>query len=347
MRRALPLGFVLCMVLAPSAVSKNAVGADMIVIPAGEFLMGTAEKHPDAPKDWPDGSKPLSAHDALIHRAHDGWEHAEERPQRRVTLRGYAIDRYEVSNAQYRKFLDWIEKTRDHGKCHADEPKGKDHTPRYWGEYNPLLKDRAYAAAAPFGRDTFRKDENPVVGVDWFDAYAYAAWAGKRLPTEAEWEKACRGHDGRRWPWGSFWDWGRANTGWEKKGLDIAARGVESFDGYLEFKGFEKDGYIYPAPVGSYEGQWTAVGQFMDGRSPYGCSDMAGNAAEWVADWYDAGYYSGAPSRNPGGPQRGSFRGVRGGSSRSAPSSVRCAKRAYREPEYRGYTLGFRCAKDL
>ena len=282
-------------------------GAVMVVVPATEFRMGTEEPHPDLP-DKALGATPLKPYEVLTVRMDPAWRHADE-PARTVGLAAFAIDRYEVTNTQYRKFLAWISKAGDHQRCHNDEPEGKDHTPRYWQDFNPLLKDSDYARTAPFGPETFTAGEKPVVGLDWYDAYAYAAWAGKRLPTEAEWELAARGTDGRRWPWGNRWQWGVANTGGEKKGKDIPTRG------------YEKDGYIYPAPVGSYS----------EGRSPFGCYDMAGNVAEWCADRAD-------PSREK--------RVVRGGSSRSAPSSVRCAARTAREPEFRTFTLGFRCAKD-
>ncbi len=298
-------------------------GSVMVVAPASQFLMGTEKAHPDLPEDPLDGSH-LRPHQILIARAEPAWRHVDERPARWVKLSPFAIDLDEVTNAQYRKFLDWISGTNDHRFCHPDEPEGKDHTPRYWRIFNPLLNDPGYTRTAPFRGDTFTKDKTPVVGVDWYDAYAYASWVGKRLPTEAEWEMAARGGDGRRWPWGNEWRWGRANTGGEKMGKDISARG------------YEKDGFIYPAPVGS----------FPDGRSPFGSNDMAGNVSEWCADWYSSSYYRKGPDINPPGPETGRFKVIRGGSSRNLPSSVRCAIRFKHEPEFRTFTLGFRCAKD-
>lgn len=297
-------------------------GGGMLVVPGGEFIMGTSEAAPAAPREWP-GGKPLHPADVLLTRARAGWELADERPAVAVRLKPFAIDRREVSNAEYEAFLSWMRRSGDHGRCHPGEGKDKDHSPRYWRPFNPLLDDPGYARSAPFGKDTFRSPDRPVVGVDWYDAYAYAAWAGKRLPTEAEWEFACRGPRSLRWPWGDQWVWGRANTGGERRGRDVPGGG------------FERDGYVYAAPVGSYP----------EGRSPFGCEDMAGNVAEWVADWYREDYYRDAPRRDPPGPPDGRFKSVRGGSSRSYPSGVRCAARSRREPEYRSFWLGFRCAR--
>ncbi|HMD60605.1 MAG TPA: SUMF1/EgtB/PvdO family nonheme iron enzyme, partial [Opitutaceae bacterium] len=242
-----------------------------------------------------------------------------------VRLRAFAMDRYTVTNAQYRRFLADVSRNGDAPYAHPDQPRGKDHTPRYWRDFNPLLHDPWYARLAQFDAATFQGADKPVVGVDWFDAYAYAKWAGKRLPTEAEWELAARGTDGRRWPWGNDWKWGLCNIVGEKLGADVRS------------KGFEKDGYIYPAPVGTYPG----------GRSPLGCDDMAGNAAEWCADWYSPDEYKTDTADNPPGPATGTERSVRGGSSQNFPSNVRCAVRFHREPDFRSFTLGFRCAKDL
>lgn len=298
--------------------------APMVEIPAGVFIMGTDEVHPDLTAPPPPG-KALHPPEVLAARARAAWSQADEQPARQVRLRAYAIDRHEVTNGQYRRFLDWMRVTGDHRFCAPGEPAGKDHTPRYWRTFNPLLRDPAYRPLAQYGADdTFTAADKPVVGVDWWDAAAYAAWAGKRLPTEAEWERAARGTDGRRWPWGDGWDWGRANIGGEKLGADVNARGRE------------KDGFIYPAPVGS----------FPDGRSPAGCDDMAGNAAEWCADWYRADLGAAGVTTDPAGPPTGEARVVRGGGSNQMASSVRCAARFSHEPDFRHFTLGFRCAQD-
>lgn len=320
--------FGFALVLAASRAPAATDGRDdapMVEIAATRFVLGTDEAHADftaAPAGQPGALHPP---EVMAARARPAWAQADEHPARTVRVPAFAIDQHEVTNAQYRRFLTWIQRTGDHRLCAPGEPVGKDHTPRYWGDYNPLLHDPAYQPLAQYGAaDTFTADDKPVVGVDWWDAAAYAAWAGKRLPTEAEWELAARGTDGRRWPWGNDWAWGRANIGGEKLGADVNAHGRE------------KDGFIYPAPVG----------HFPAGRSPYGLDDMAGNAAEWCADWYAADVGASGGTDNPRGPAVGTERAVRGGSSQNMASQVRCAARFHHEPDFRFFTLGFRCAQD-
>jgi len=182
--------------------------------------------------------------------------YADDMPQHRVYLDGYWIDKYEVTNGQFAQFVQ-ATGYKAEGDWRANFTPGKE---RY-----------------------------PVVNVSWNDATAYAKWVGGQLPTEAQWEKAARGADGRVYPWGNEWDPRKANVG----------------------KGWSGS----PAPVGDYPGD----------VSPYGCQDMAGNIMEWVFDWY--GKYDGAFQHNPTGPVSGFARMLRGGSFLVESCNARCAAR--------------------
>ena len=240
-------------------------GADMAYVPAGEFVMGSP----------------------------DGEGHADEHPQHGVHLDAFWIDRYEVSNDQYRQCVE---------ASACDAP-----TSCTWGE--------------PTYGDTGKAD-HPVVCVSWHDAEAYCQWAGARLPTEAEWEKAARGTDALKYPWGNTFDGSR---------LNFCDRNCE-FDDWKDTD--VDDGYARTAPVGTYG---------PAGASPYGALNMAGNVYEWVADWHDRGYYSRSPDRNPPGPDSGEYRVVRGGSWGGDPGWVRSAYRGGDFPVITNSSNGFRC----
>jgi formylglycine-generating enzyme required for sulfatase activity len=207
-------------------------------------------------------------------------------PIHSVFVDAFYIDKYEVTVTQYAKFLE---------ETHRAEP-------RFWNEAKPD-----------------RDGRRPVIGVAWDDASAYCQWAGKRLPTEAEWEKAARGPDGRKYPWGN----------------DEPKRAYASYDWY----GIRSwQGYETLSPVGMYEA----------GKSPYGVYDMAGNVWEWVSDWYASNYYLTGPKENPKGPAKGKDRVVRGGSWRHPSELLRSAYRHHYQPTVLPFTyLGFRCAQDL
>ena len=204
----------------------------------------------------------------------DGQGEPDERPQRGIYSSEFLIDKTEVTWRQLRKF------TASSGSPLPRAP--------IWGT----------------------PDDFPAAFVLWDEAKAYCEWAGGRLPTEAEWEKAARGTDGRTYPWGDQWDSRRCN----------------SISGGLH----------RPESVGSYPGC----------VSPYGVLDMAGSMWEWCADWYGEAYYSESTPRNPKGPTVGRLRVMRGGAWMSQPIWVRAAYRFKGSPTSRNADHGFRCARD-
>jgi formylglycine-generating enzyme len=219
-------------------------GAEMVYVPAGEFLMGSKENQ---------GSP-------------------NESPQHTVYLDGYWIYKTPVTVAQYRRF------------CEAT------------GRKPPQPHHQA-------------KDDHPVVNVSWEDAGAYASWAGAALPTEAQWEKAARGPEGRIFPWGSYAD-------------SVKRRKATVDDEEL----------THP------------VGHYPECASPYGVQDMTGCVWQWCADWYDAGYYRNSPAKNPAGPPTGTSRVLRGGRwFINQPNFFPASYRSFSVP--RGWTgfCGFRC----
>ena len=225
-------------------------GKEMMYVPAGEFVMGSDR-------------------------------YGDEKPRHTVYLDAFYIDRYPVTNAEYKKF---VEAT-------------KHRPPSHW-----------QSGKIPPGRET-----HPVVNVSWDDAAAYAAWAGKRLPTEAEWEKAAGWDDLKKeqrvYPWGDRFDPARCNS--------------------------KESGIGDTTPVGKYSPQ---------GDSFYGVADMAGNVWEWVNDWYDEEYYNNSPKENPQGPASGSSRVLRGGSW-DFNVNVRAAIRIRYVPSFILNLVGFRCAR--
>ena len=224
-------------------------GAPMMLVPAGEFMMGSDE-------------------------------YGNEKPLHRVYLDAFYMDKYEVTTSRYVRFL---------------EATGREQ-PFAWKEMT----------LASHG-------DRPVTGVDWYDADDYCRWVGKRLPSEAEWEKAARGTVGRTYPWGD----------------EEPTSRHANFNKCCEWKGYET---------------LTAAGSLEAGMSQYGIYDMAGNVWEWVADWYEKSYYQGSPDRNPKGPPEGVMKVIRGGAWDSSALFLRSAFRLSYDPPHKHFNFGFRCA---
>lgn len=239
----------------------DAKGVPMMLVPAGEFIMGTND--------------------------HRYWESG---PQHQVYLDAFYMDKYEVTNGFYKICV-------DAGKCAEPKEISSRTRPSYYG-------DSAF-------------DNYPVIYVDWYQAKAYCEWRDARLPTEAEWEKAARGTDGRTYPWGEEIDCTKAN---------------------------------YWGKAGGCVGDTTLVGIYEDGKSSYGIHDLGGNVWEWVADWFGSDYQN-SPSSNPRGPDSGSIRVLRGSSWGGSTdvfigNQVNSALRLAYDPTHVSDLVGIRCAKN-
>ena len=240
-------------------------GREMLLIGAGEFVMGSENGE------------------------------VNQKPSHQVYLDAFYIDRYPVTNAEYKKFADATKR---------DVP----YSNEGWAtEYNWDKQKRTYPAD---------KANHPVVLVSWNDAQAYAAWAGKRLPTEAEWEKAASWdfsqNKKRNFPWGDTFDASKCNT--------------------------KESGINTTTPVGKYSPL---------GDSMYGVGDMAGNVWEWCADWYDENFYKNSPRENPRNDSPSQYRVLRGGAWVYVSVDARCAHRLRIRPVDLHYDIGFRCARSF
>jgi formylglycine-generating enzyme required for sulfatase activity/acetyl esterase/lipase len=259
---------------------------DYVYVPAGPFEMGDSEG--------------------------DGL--TREGPAHRVELDAFYIGKFEVTNREWKKFRD------DPGYDDA----------RFWPNRRVVPRDQIPYWSQPqnHGGGTPGTDAYPALGVNWDAASAYTAWLSARtgqryrLPTEAEWEKAARGSDRRRYPWGGAIDRSYANF-----------VGAQSFDTVL--------------PVGFYDGSLRGALQTHSNASPHGAFDMAGNVMEWCQDWYDRDYYAASPRKNPKGPETGAYRVLRGGSFFVEAFDLRTYARSAAWPSLQGHRMvGFRALRE-
>jgi iron(II)-dependent oxidoreductase len=254
-----------------ASIAGLAQSAPTVQIPAGEFTVG---------------SKRIDDDPYGLGTQFDDTE----LPQQRVWLDAYAIDRHEVSLAEYLSHL------RQGSQHPADE-----------------LQKLIWHVITVHSVSDHTLARWPALYVTWHEAARFCTSKGKRLPTEAEWEKAARGPDGQLFPWGN------------------AAPSSE--------RAMFGQHHVHEIPI------LAAVDSHPAGRSPYGLHHMAGNVAEWVQDWFGLDYYAYMPGQNPSGPASGRYKGVRGGSWKSKIIMLRTATRSGFSPDQRSATIGFRCAQ--
>src|SRR5262245_5113354 len=237
-----------------------------------------------------------------------------ERPVHVVDLDAFYIAKFEMTNGEWKKF--------------RDDPGFDD--PKFWPDGRVVPKNQVpyWTQANNHGGATPDSDPYPLLGVNWDSAAAYCAWlsakTGKkyRLPTEAEWEKAARGTDQRRFPWGNTFDRAYVNS-----------VGSQTFD--------------TGRTVGFYDGSKRGDFQTKNGASPYGAMDMAGNVIEWCSDWYSRDYYTMSPKKNPKGPENGAYRVTRGGSFFMEEFDQRSSARGAAWPSFQAHRMvGFRVVRE-
>jgi len=250
---------------------------------------------------------------------------ADETAAGAITVPTFRIDPFPVTVAQFREFV----RATGYRTDAEQNGYGLVYTDRYWTE----LEGACWSAPAGPEVAVGDRDDHPVVHISWPDATAYAAWAGKRLPTEAEWELAARGQTLRLWPWGNTWDRTRANT------AELHAGELTSLE---QWKAWWLGVHARNGAVP----QTTPVGTFPAGVSPAGCHDMAGNVYEWsasTASLYAVEQECDATIRSV----MGRYRAIRGGSWMNFRYQVRCTERMYGDPDgWSNFALGFRCATD-
>lgn len=263
----------------------NAGMSDMVLIPAGAFDMGSkGDEYPDS-----------------------------EKPRHRVTLHSFSIDRHEVTNEMFAGFLNAVRPAEGKNGLRWQWIVLRDDLERdersSWYPAEIVFRSGRYLPLRGF-------EKYPVVSVSWHAADAYCRWAGKRLPTEAEWERAARGTlEHSDFPWGDYMPSLDSGPVFGKKWTDNAMPPP-----------FRETGNYPPNSLGIY--------------------DMAGNVAEWCSDWYEEAYYRSSPPEDPQGPQKGVKKIVRGGSWVSLPAGLRVGVRYASAPETLSNTTGFRCVND-
>jgi len=320
---AIPLSLVLCLVAIGLSAAQPRPGEAVSPAPEGNpkaVVWRTPEPPPNPelgdvwvnPKDGMElvyiapGEFTMGTSDPQIdawvaeHPTDQPWLFANEQPQFRASLGGYWIGRTEVTNAQYLRFV---------------EATGR-RAPEHW-----------QAGRIPAGLADF-----PVVMVDWDDAKAYCEWAGGRLPTETQWEKAARGSDARVFPWGNQWDPSRCRD------FAMVSDRQPPFDRATVLTWLVTHDPIFQGPA--------KVGSYPSGASPCGCLDMSGNVDEWCLDFYDRKVYERYAKGSLAPPATGDYRVLRGGSWYSTTArAYRCAYRTARRPSRLFAFMGFRCAR--